>query len=217
MKIDRDKYRANLTRYTRRALQALPELNHPKILDIGCGSGVPSLELARFTNGKIIGVDHDAVALKKFKDKAIEAGYGNRIETMHISMEGMPFKDETFDIVWSEGSIAFIGFEKGLDEWKRLVKPGGFIVIHDELGNIDKKKQQIREAGYFLLDHFILNENIWWDEYYEHLRKELGEHYEDGALTLEGEALEIFKEIEMYHKEPERNRSVYFVLQKPKR
>ncbi len=62
MRIDRDKYRANLTRYTRRALQALPDLNHPQILDIGCGSGIPSLELARLTNGKITGIDIDPTA-----------------------------------------------------------------------------------------------------------------------------------------------------------
>lgn len=129
-------------------------------------------------------------------------------------MDNIPFEDNYFDIVWAEGSIAFIGFKKGLKDWKRLIKPDGYLVVHDELGDLNHKLQQIKDAGYYLLDHFILNENVWWDEYFAQLKEELGDHYEDGALTLEGEALEVFKEIEMYHKEPEKNRSVYFIMQK---
>ena len=203
MKIDRDKYRKNLTRYTKRALEAIPELNQPLILDIGCGSGIPSLELARLTNGKIIGIDNDPAALKELQKRASESGY-----------DDIPFTDNTFDIVWAEGSIAFIGFGKGIRYWKRLIKPDGYLVVHDELVDLEQKLKQIKESGYYLLDHFTINESVWWDEYFGQLQKDLGEHYEDGALTLEGEALEVYKEIEMYHKEPEKNRSVYFIMQK---
>jgi ubiquinone/menaquinone biosynthesis C-methylase UbiE len=214
MKPDRDKYRKNLTKYTRRALQSIPELNNPRILDIGCGSGIPSLELVKLTNGFITGIDTDEQALEKLREKAVREGFGEKIETKLVSMDTMTFEDESFDMIWAEGSIAFIGFSQGLKDWKRLIKDGGYLVVHDELGDIEEKILQIRETGYRLIDHFILHETVWWEEYYGPLKKELGEHYEDGALTLEGEALEIFKEIEMYYREPERNRSVYFIMQK---
>ncbi|HJX03327.1 MAG TPA: class I SAM-dependent methyltransferase, partial [Dehalococcoidia bacterium] len=62
--IRRDGFRKRLLKYTRKAFQLLPQLDHPRILDIGCGSGVPTLELARLSNGEIVAVDNDAGALQ---------------------------------------------------------------------------------------------------------------------------------------------------------
>ena len=45
--IDRDRFREPLLKYTRKAFQLLPKLDKPRILDVGCGSGVPTIELAR--------------------------------------------------------------------------------------------------------------------------------------------------------------------------
>ena len=59
----KDACRKNLNKYTIRAFQTLPKMEAPTILDIGCGSGVPSLELARQCNGKIIGLDIDRFLL----------------------------------------------------------------------------------------------------------------------------------------------------------
>lgn len=212
--IDRDLFRINLVKYTKRAFQSLPELDKPDILDIGCGSGIPSLSLARLTNGQIVGIDNDPIALEQFNKKIQEQNLSHRIKTLQCDMKKMPFDDNSFDIVWAEGSIAFVGFEKGLEDWKKLIKPSGYLVIHDSLENIDEKKDQIKSAGYRLINHFILDESVWWDEYFGHLNKELKTGNTDGSLPLEGVALEVFKEIEMYHQSPEKIRSVYFILQK---
>ena len=40
-------------RYTRKAFRLLPKLAKPRILDIGCGTGIPALELARLREGEI--------------------------------------------------------------------------------------------------------------------------------------------------------------------
>jgi ubiquinone/menaquinone biosynthesis C-methylase UbiE len=49
--------RANLLSYTRKAFHMLPPLVEPRILDIGCGTGVATIELARLSGGIIVGVD----------------------------------------------------------------------------------------------------------------------------------------------------------------
>ncbi|MCC7551348.1 MAG: class I SAM-dependent methyltransferase [Methanobacterium sp.] len=43
--INKDAFRQPLIEYTIKAFNQLPPINHPKILDIGCGTGVPTLEL----------------------------------------------------------------------------------------------------------------------------------------------------------------------------
>ena len=54
---EKDRIRANLNKYTRKAFEALPPMDRPRILEIGCGSGVPTLELARLSNGEITTID----------------------------------------------------------------------------------------------------------------------------------------------------------------
>lgn len=44
--------------YTRRAFEMLPKLDKPRILDIGCGPGGPTMELARLSGGSVIGLDN---------------------------------------------------------------------------------------------------------------------------------------------------------------
>ena len=65
----KDKIRKRLLKYTRRAFRMLPEMDEPRILDVGCGSGIPTLELARLGQGKVIGIDIDHPALDIFARK----------------------------------------------------------------------------------------------------------------------------------------------------
>ena len=128
----------------------------------------------------------------------------------------MDFADESFNIIWSEGSIFVIGFERGLRQWKRFLKPGGFMAIHDEKGNIKEKLAQISSCGYELLGYFILSEDIWRTEYFAPLEKLVGEsqtRYTDDPNILE-ELHQAREELDMFNKNPERNSSVYLVLKK---
>ena len=157
----KDMVRERLNKYTRKAFQLLPKLNNPKILDIGCGSGIPTLELARLSHGEILGIDIDQPALDKFARKIKEAELANQVQAVNCSIFDMDFADESFDIIWSEGSIYAIGFERGLLEWRQFLKPGGFMVIHDEQGNVKEKLEQISDCGYELLGYFILSKETW--------------------------------------------------------
>jgi len=212
----KERIRKRLLKYTRKAFRMLPELDKPRILDVGCGSGVPTMELARLSNGEIIGLDINQDLLDVLARKIEKAGLSDRVKAVKCSIFDMEFLDESFDIIWAEGSIYVIGFKRGLQEWKRFLKPNGFMVIHDEKGNINEKLEQISSCGYELLGYFILNEDTWWAEYFAPLEKLIGEtqtKYADDA-KVPGELHTAQQEIDMFKKNPERNSSVYFVTKK---
>jgi ubiquinone/menaquinone biosynthesis C-methylase UbiE len=214
--MDRDIVRRRLLKYTRRAFRMLPNLDKPRILDIGCGSGVPTMELARLGQGEVVGIDIDQSALDKLARKIREAGFSDRVQAVNCSILDMAFPDESFDIVWSEGSVFVIGFKRGIQEWKRLLKPGGFMVIHDEKGDVEGKLQQISKCGHKLLGYFILSEDTWRTEYFAPLERLIARSqasYADDPHTVE-ELGQAQRELEMFKRNPERNNSVYFVMQR---
>ena len=211
-----DSLREGLSKYTRKAYQMLPKLAKPRVLDVGCGSGVPTMELARLSDGQIIGLDINQSLLDKLKRKIEEAGFSNRVKTLECSMFEMDFPDESFDIIWAEGSISRIGFEKGLREWRRFLKPGGFLVVHDEIKSTTNKLEQIVDGGYKLLGYFSLPEDAWWIEYYGPLEKRIQElrmkyiHDPEALKTLDKKQIEI----DMFKTNPKSYGSVFIVMQK---
>jgi len=216
LKAIRDLARERLSKYTRKAFRMLPRMDRPRILDIGCGSGVGTMELARLTRGEVTGIDIDRPALEKFARKIKGARLTDRVQAVYCSMFDMDYADESFDIIWSEGSIYAIGFEKGLRQWKRLIKPGGFLVVHDEQGDVTKKLEHISKCGYELLGHFLISQETWWTEYFVPLEKLVTE-----SRTTDADDPEILEEVHqaqeqlaMFRKNPERNNSVCFVMKK---
>ena len=208
--------RKRLVKYSIKAFRMIPETDKPRILDIGCGSGTSTLELAKRTDGEIIALDIDRNALEKLHKKIEKAGLSDRVKTLNCSLIDMEFPDESFEIVWSEGSIFILGLKKGLKEWRHLIRPGGFMVIHDEMGDVEEKLVDISKSGYDLMGYFVLGTDIWWNEYFsplEQLVNETREKYGDNS-----EILEVLNqaqiELDSFEKFPERNSSVFFIIQK---
>ena len=194
----------------------LPQLDKPRILDIGCGSGMPTMELARLSNGEVVGLDIDQGLLDVLHGNVEKAGLSDRVKVINRSLLDMEFPDESFDVIWAEGSIFVIGFKKGLQEWKRLLKPDGFMVVHDERGNVREKLEQISSCGYRLLGYFEMDEKTWWVEYFAPLEKlifEIRKRCIDSPEVLEA-VHSAQREIDMFKKNPERNSSVCFVMKK---
>jgi len=212
----KDEIRKRLLKYTRKAFSMLPRMDKPRILDMGCGSGIPTLELARLGQGEVIGIDIDRAALDELAGKIKKAGLADRVKAVPSSMLEMDFADGSFDIIWSEGSISAIGFERGLREWKRLLKPGGFLVVHDEQGNVTKKLEQISGCGDELLGHFILSQEVWRTEYFAPLEKLVAESRtgDPHDPKLLEELRRAQEELALFEKAPQRNSSVFFIVQK---
>ncbi|UCC39807.1 MAG: methyltransferase domain-containing protein [Candidatus Aminicenantes bacterium] len=224
-------------KYTRKAFHILPKLDKPRILDVGCGTGGPTLELARLSQGEVVGVDIHQPYLDKFSRKIEQAGLSDRVKAMNSSMFKMNFLDESFDIIWAEGSIFIIGFERGLKEWRRFIKPNKFLVVHEmawlqpdppqEIDDYWKKLyagimtvpenlEVVSGCGYSLIGHFTLPEDAWWLEYYGPLEKRIQKlriKYTDNPkalAVLDEEQLEI----EMFKKYSKWYGSVFFIMQK---
>jgi protein-S-isoprenylcysteine O-methyltransferase Ste14/ubiquinone/menaquinone biosynthesis C-methylase UbiE len=212
----KDHLREGLLKYTRQAFQMLPIMLESKVLDIGCGSGVPTIELARLSGGKVTGIDINQAQLDRLAAKIKDLGLSSRIKVVNRSMLELDFAEGSFDIIWAEGAIAVMGFERGIMEWRQLLKAGGYLVVHDDLRGLKEKLEQIPRCGYELIGHFIMNEDIWWNEYYAPLDKKLNEmrskHTNDRrvvALLSDDQ-----REVDGFKKDHESYRAVFFVMRK---
>lgn len=192
----------------------LPQLDKPRILDVGCGSGVSTLELARMSRGDIVAVDIDRGALDKLINKADSEGLSSSITVVHSSMLEMHFPPDSFDIIWTEGAISYIGFERGLSEWRNFLTPDGYLVVHDVLSDLQRKIDLTRTCGYTILGRFELPPAIWWKEYYEPLKRRLEVLHGMGSLDkrVVSEINTAEREIDEFDYESDQFGSVFFIL-----
>jgi ubiquinone/menaquinone biosynthesis C-methylase UbiE len=219
LEIHADQLRKAFLKYTRKAFEMLPKIDKPRILDIGCGSGIPTLELARLSNGEIVGIDLDEAALNVLNEKARKLGLSSRVKTINCSLFDLEFPDESFDVIWAEGALAPIGFERALKEWGRILKIKGYMVFHDDVRDKERKLKAISNCGCVLVDHFHLPNDAWWTEYYEPLEKKIHEvltKYKDDPKVLEVEQVvkSYQNETNAYKKNPKAFRSIFYIIQK---
>lgn len=223
---------------TRKAYSFLENIPlKPSILDIGCGSGMQTMELARISNGEIIALDNHQEFLDKIIEKAKSEDLGDNISCVNESMTDMDLKPESFDIIWSEGALYFFGFDKGLDQIHTLLKKDGYLVfteavlfkenlpdeVHDiwkdeypDVGNIEKNLKLIKKHHFRIINHFTLPKKSWFTHFYDPMKveiKRLKEKYKDNSS-----ALEIFdiseQEIDIYNRNSDCFGYEFFIAQK---
>jgi SAM-dependent methyltransferase len=209
---------------TQKAFQKLSELpEHPEILDVGCGAGKQTIVLAKLTSGNITALDNHPPFIEALKRNLSQAGYPDRVKCVVGDMAAMDFKEASFDLIWSEGSVFIMGFAKGLAYWKKFLRPNGYIVISDLVWFKQDAPQEVRDffakidpnikyykdiyplidsAGYKLIDYFPLPDESWLTNYYAPLKKVLTEkklkYRGDPAAQAIFDPLEL--ETQMYKK-----------------
>jgi ubiquinone/menaquinone biosynthesis C-methylase UbiE len=188
-------YFANLDRQgpgspevTIKALSFIDNLNDKSLIaDIGCGSGGQTMVLAQHAPGNITGIDLFPVFVDLFNQNAQRLNLQNKAKGIVCSMDNLPFRDEELDLMWSEGSIYNIGFERGLNEWRKFLKTGGYIAVSEaswftedrpaeidefwmdaypEIDTIPNKIAQMQKAGYIPVAAFVLPDNCWLEHFY---------------------------------------------------
>lgn len=98
-------------------------------LDAGCGTGFLSLELA-VRGHRVTGVDFAPAMLAEARRKAAERGASIRFE--EADAERLPFGDRSFDLVVSRHVLWTLPHpEAAIDEWKRVLRPGGRLAVID--------------------------------------------------------------------------------------
>jgi len=173
---------------TARALAlAGPLPKRPRILDIACGPGAQTLDLAALVpDASIVAVDAHGDFLAALRVRASVAGVTARIETRLADMAALPFDDGSFDLLWCEGAAYIIGLPAALSSWKRLLKAGGRLALtepvwlvpdvprevadnwleYPAMKDVASCRDIIRSAGWTLIGDFTLPEAAWWDDYY---------------------------------------------------
>jgi len=105
------------------------------VLDIGCGVGADTLIAADMVGpeGKVVGIDMIPAMLKRAKENLQRTDFKN-VTFMEASAEKLPFPNEDFDVVISNGVFNLIpGKVKALSEVYRVLKPGGRMMIADQI------------------------------------------------------------------------------------
>ena len=154
-----------------------------------------------------------------------------------MSMLDMDFKKETFDIIWSEGALYFMGFQNGLKRCHQLLKDKGYLAVtelvytvphppkavikyltseYPDIRNIETNIKTIDKEGFNLISNFTLPESAWLNRYYLPMEKELprlNKKYQENEI-----ALAVFEgftnEVNMYRKNSNYYGYEFFVMQK---
>jgi len=207
----RDKCREGLLKYLAEAFSFVEELEEPGILDIGCGSGVPSLWLAGNLSGYITAVDPDNNALNGLREKIRLKKLENRVTVLNASFPEFNPGREVFDIILAEGFLNIVGFFRGFQGLIDMLRHGGYFVIHDEFAEDDKKRDFRNNNHCNLIGSVFLDEKIWWNDYYRQLEAEISKIRSDETRKL---FMSDMKEIDFYRSDPASFKSIYYVVKK---
>jgi len=194
-----------------------------KIADLGCGTGASTLVLARLLNAQITAVDIFQDFLDVLEGRAKHLGLSDKITTLACSMDNLPFEDEEYDVIWSEGAIYNIGFENGIQNWDRYLKSEGLLAVSEitwitasrpselqkhwegEYPEIDVASSKIgvlEKNGYSPMGYFVLPEHCWLDNYYRPMQDRFNDFLNRNDTSEEARAIvEMEKqEMDLYEK-----------------
>lgn len=222
---------------TRHVLSLLPKRRYDRILDVGCGPGMQTICLARSFDGQIVAVDTHQPFLDVLAHRTKVERFGPRVKIENASMEALPFPDATFDLIWSEGAIYCIGFERGLKLWRRLLTLDGVVVVSEltwlrvnapadalrfwernypDMSDIAGNLKRVVNSGYNPLATFLLPSDAWFRNYYDPLERRidaLSQKYRtDEAIITELDAQR--EEIELFRKFNDSYGYVFYAMQR---
>ncbi|MDD4159617.1 MAG: class I SAM-dependent methyltransferase [Synergistaceae bacterium] len=214
---------------TIRALSFIRGLSdRTRIADLGCGTGFQTAVLAQNTEAMITALDLSPDSVGRLNAKAERLGLQDRVKGIVGSMDDLPFRDEQFDIIWSEGAIANIGFERGLAHWKRFLKKGGYVAVTYETWFTEERPAEIEKwwtdavpeistmarnisimqrTGYIPVAVFALPESCWTENYFlpqkarqeEFLKKHAGNRGAENMIAFLKREAELYSKYKSYY------------------
>jgi phosphatidylethanolamine/phosphatidyl-N-methylethanolamine N-methyltransferase len=117
----------------RRAAIAAAERIGGRIIEVGIGTGISLPEYSR--RNRIVGVDISEAMLEKARERVAELGL-DHVEALEVmDAECLNFPDDSFDVVVAQYVVTAVpNPEAALDEFLRVLRPGGEIIILSRVG-----------------------------------------------------------------------------------
>lgn len=221
-----------------RALSFLDNLNSvSKVADLGCGTGSQTILLAQNIPGTVVGVDLIPSFIDILSENANKLKLQERVTGMVGDITKLPFDKEEFDLIWSEGVIDSIGFEKGLSHWNGFLKKGGHVAVTcpswltaerpaevekfwidagSGLDTVGSNISVMQKLGFGFVAAFALPEECWTDNYIiprEAAEKALMEKH-PGNKTVEDYIKNSKYEMDLYSKYKQHYGYVFYIGKK---
>ncbi len=209
---------------TLKALSFLGDLDAvSSVVDMGCGTGSQTIQLAEQIRGRVIGLDQFSAFIDVLNAQAKGMNLEDKVKGIVGSMDDLPFEPEQFDLIWSEGAIDSIGFEKGLSYWHSFLKEGGHVAVTSPSWFSSKRPEEVerfwidagscldsiedniailQKCGYSFVAAFALPESCWINDYFaprDVVEEKLMKKYA-GSKTLDDYIAGSRQEIELYLK-----------------
>lgn len=124
------------------------QIDSKEVLDQGCGGGRYSVAWKLLGAKKVTGLDFSSTGIRDAQERVSIAQLKN-IEFIEGSVLNMPFKDESYDIVFSNGVLHHTeNWQKGVEEMLRVLKSGGhgWLYLIENPGGIFWDKIEILRA-----------------------------------------------------------------------
>lgn len=207
--------RAAFLGHTREAYILIPPMEEPRILDVGCGTGLPTLELASLSDGEIIAIDPDGEALETLRSRIEERRLSDRVRTICCSVFDTGFEAASFDIVWEEGVFHLLEADRVLAESARMLKGGGYLVMFETNDWIEAHQNGFCEHGFEHFRLIPLPPGSWWTRYYQPLEERISKLRGQHRGPEDREVLSRFdREIESVKADVERSDCSFVIIRR---
>jgi len=222
-------------------MKALSFLENPermkRVADLGCGSGGQTIVLAQNTPGTVVGVELIPSFIDILSENANKLKLQERVTGMVGDITKLSFDKEEFDLIWSEGVIDSIGFEKGLSHWNGFLKKGGHVAVTcpswltaerpaevekfwidagSGLDTVESNISVMQKLGFGFVAAFALPEECWTDNYFiprEAAEKAFMEKH-PGNTTVEDYIKNSKHEMDLYSKYSQHYGYVFYIGKK---
>lgn len=102
------------------------------VLDIGCGIGGPACYLAGTYGARVVGIDLEKPLIERADRLREQMNVGDLVEFRQVDGNGLPFDDNSFDIVMSSGALTQTEDKLGMfRDCFRILRGGGYITCYD--------------------------------------------------------------------------------------
>ncbi|RFU67331.1 class I SAM-dependent methyltransferase [Peribacillus saganii] len=144
---------------TKKLLQNEKINSHSRVLDAGCGTGQTSYYLAKAFSCIVYAVDNHPDMIKTAKKKFLDEELS--VKVFKANLERLPFPENMFDYVIAESSTIFTLIPRTLQEYYRVLKPGGTLISVDMAAEQALSKKEKAEIIDFYQMGDVFTQHEW--------------------------------------------------------